>query len=450
MSLQIKTNCVRNCAGGTITGIVSLHLLNSPLEIDHLAVTLSGRAQTDIDQSTAKTPGCVFQGQRLLFATKRTLVKSPTVAEPGPSCSWHFEMRIPNRCTAREAHAFQPFDRFNSDPEQQLPPAFASSCTKADGTHVANAAIIYELRASLLAKETRLQAVEPVHFMSTRPTEHPVHGETAVHAEVAFQSFRLAQHETTTSLHHHYHRRSLRSTFNRKDVAFAAFWLVLRGSDKAIIGQPFPLHLSIRLEDSPSALPPTKPAVYLQKLKVILRAHNSIRCTGSQCFKQSGCNSIHRGDEFEDWDEDLLLESCDLKTARPETGRRGRGRRGRISSLAKISSSRGTEIPTANDETTTLGLDLRQHTTIRSYIVPSFKSHIISRTYTLETSLVVRCAGKDFPITFVNRDFELWAQDFAPEVRGGPAAIIDSGRTSRTFCSQENNDELASKLLQYA
>ncbi|KAI4208148.1 MAG: hypothetical protein LQ349_009771 [Xanthoria aureola] len=265
MSLQIKTNCVRNSAGGTITGVVSLHLLNSPLEIDHLAVTLSGRAQTDIDQSTTKTPGCVFQGQRVLFATKRTLIKKPTIiAAPGP-CSWQFEFRIPHRCTAREAHAFRPFDRFDSDSEQRLPPAFASSCTKADGTHAANAAIIYELRASLLAKETRLQAVEPVHFMSTRPTEHPVHGETATHAEVAFQSSRLAQHESTTSLHHH--RRSLRSTFTRKDLAFAAFWLVLRGSDKAIIGQPFPLHLSIRLEGSPSALPPTKPAVYLQKLK---------------------------------------------------------------------------------------------------------------------------------------------------------------------------------------
>ncbi|KAI4107631.1 MAG: hypothetical protein LQ339_002537 [Xanthoria mediterranea] len=447
MSLQITTNCVRNSAGGTITGIVSLHLMNSPLEIEHLAVTLSGRAQTDIDQSTTKTPGCVFQGQRLLFATKRTLIKRPAIAAPGPSCSWHFESRIPNRCTAREAHAFRPFDRFNSDPEQQLPPAFASSCTKADGTHAANAAIIYELRASLLANETRLQAVEPVHFMSARPTEHPVHGETAAHAEVAFQSSRLAQHESTTSLHHHHdHRRSLRSTFTRKDVAFAAFWLVLRGSDKAIIGQPFPLHLSIRLEDSPSALPPTKPAVYLQKLKVILRAHNSIRCTGSECFKQSGCNSIHRGDEFEDWDEELLLESCDLRTSRPQTGKR-RGRRGR-SSLPRISSSRGIEIPTANDETTS-GLDLRQHTTIPSYVVPSFKCHIISRTYTLETSVVVRCAEKDFPITFVNRDFELLAQDFAPEVRG-PAATIDSGRTSRTFCSQENNDGLGSKLLQYA
>lgn len=432
MSLQIKTNCVRNSAGGTITGVVSLHLLNSPLEIDHLAVTLSGRAQTDIDQSTTKTPGCVFQGQRVLFATKRTLIKKPTIiAAPGPSCSWHFEFRIPHCCTAREGHAFRPFDRFNSDPEQRLPPAFASSYTKADGTHAANAAIIYELRASLLAKETRLQAVEPVHFMSTRPTEHPLHGETAAHAEVAFQSSRLTQHESTTSLQHH-HRRGLRSTLSRKDLAFAAFWLVLRGSDKAIIGQSFPLHLSIRLDDSPSALSPTKPAVYLQRLQVILRAHNSIRCTGSQCFKQNGCKFIHRGDEFEDWDEELLLESCDLKTSRPETGRR-RGRRGR-SSLPRISSLRGIEIPTANDETTTSGLDLQQHTTIPSYVVPSFKSHIISRTYTLETSVVVRCAEKDFPVTFVNRDFELLAQDFtAPEVRGRPAALNRFGTYESDF-----------------
>lgn len=140
MSLQIKTNCVRNSAGGTITSIVSLHL-TSPLEIEQLAVTLSGRAQTDIDQSTNKTPGCIFQDQRLLFATRRILIKKPITAAQG-SCSWHFEFRIPNCCTAREAHTFRPFDRFNSDPKQQLTPAFASSHTKPDGTHAANAAII--------------------------------------------------------------------------------------------------------------------------------------------------------------------------------------------------------------------------------------------------------------------------------------------------------------------
>lgn len=84
MSLQIETNCIRNSTGGTITGIVSLHL-TSPLEIEHLAVTLSGKAQTDIDQSTTKTPGCIFRGQRVLFATRRILIKKPTTAAQGPA-----------------------------------------------------------------------------------------------------------------------------------------------------------------------------------------------------------------------------------------------------------------------------------------------------------------------------------------------------------------------------
>lgn len=282
-----------------------------------------------------------------------------------------------------------------------------------------------------------MQAVEPVHFISTRTIEHPHLGETAARAEVALQSSRLAQHESTNSLHL---RRSLRSTLNSKYLPFAAFELVLRGSDKEIIDQAFPLQLSIRHDDAGSALP-AKPAVYLQKLKVTLRAHNSIRCTGFICFKQSGCNSIHKGDEFENWDEELLSESCDLRRTRPENGRKRR------SSLSgRISRSQGIEIPTAVAELRTAGLDL-QHTTIPSYFVPSFKSHIVSRTYTLETSVVVRCADRDFPITFVNRDFELLAQDFAQEVDG--PAIIDSGRTSRTLWSDASGGS-ESKLLAYA
>lgn len=71
--------------------------------------------------------------------------------------------------------------------------------------------------------------------MSTRTIEHPHLGETAAHAEVALQSSRLAQHEPTIPLHL---RRSPRSTLSSKYLLFAAFELVLRGSNKAIIGQP--------------------------------------------------------------------------------------------------------------------------------------------------------------------------------------------------------------------
>lgn len=60
MSLQIKTDCVRKSARGTITGIISLHLA-SPLEFEHLAVTLNGRVQTDIAQSTIKTLDYIFK-----------------------------------------------------------------------------------------------------------------------------------------------------------------------------------------------------------------------------------------------------------------------------------------------------------------------------------------------------------------------------------------------------
>ncbi|KAL9636080.1 MAG: hypothetical protein Q9204_002394 [Flavoplaca sp. TL-2023a] len=75
MSLQIKTKCVRKTAGGTITGIVFIHLTSS-LEVEHLAITFSGRAQTDIDQLTTKTPGftavvkCADQNLPITFVSR--------------------------------------------------------------------------------------------------------------------------------------------------------------------------------------------------------------------------------------------------------------------------------------------------------------------------------------------------------------------------------------------
>ena len=50
MSHQIKTKCVRNTAGGSITGIVSTHL-TSALDVENLAITLSGRARPGNNQT---------------------------------------------------------------------------------------------------------------------------------------------------------------------------------------------------------------------------------------------------------------------------------------------------------------------------------------------------------------------------------------------------------------
>ena len=183
------------------------------------------------DQAITKPPGCIFQGQRLLFAVRKTLInQSITISG---SCTWQYKFRIAERCTAKEAHTFRPFDPFDSNPKQQLPPAFASCYVKADGTHAANAAIIYELGASLLAKDTRLQVVEPVHFISTRTVERPYRGESIAQAEVAVRSARL---ESGNPLHL---RQSIRSTFNSKNLPYVVSEPVLRGSNQAIIGQSF-------------------------------------------------------------------------------------------------------------------------------------------------------------------------------------------------------------------
>lgn len=412
-SLQIKTNCVRNSAGCIVSGLVCLHL-GQPFEVDHLAITLSGRAQTDIDQSSPKAPGCVFQGQRIFFARKKTLIKDSV--EIRESCSWRFEFRIPDRCTARQAQRFRHWERFDDNPQQRLPPGFASSCAKGDGSSAANAAIIYELKASLVAKDFRLEALEPLNFTVTRKEENPQFVTTASQAEVALQSARLPQNGHAKSL---LGSRRLRVAVSSEPPPFTAFHLVLQGSRQAIVGHSFPLELSIKHDESAPALPP-KPKVSLEGMEVKLRAHTSIRCSGSRCFKPD-CRSIHKGEEFEDWDEEFLLDSWKL------TGKEANSRR----SITPMSRSLGLEILADNIPP---GLDLHKYTVIPSYFIPSFRSSIISRTYSLNVSVTVTCAGKSSTYTFVTRNFLLLAKDFAPEPSQD---AIASERTGQTLVSED-------------
>ncbi|KAL8947545.1 MAG: hypothetical protein Q9222_006180 [Ikaeria aurantiellina] len=407
MALHIKTGCVRNNSGGKINGTILFHT-EKPIEVEHLSITLSGRAQTDIDQSSAKIPGCIFQGRRVLFATRTTLIKQSTVVQG--TNTWSFDFQIPRCCTARESHKFRQWDRFDSNPEQQLPPAFASSLIKPDGSHAANAAIVYELGASMLTKETRIQAVEPLNFTITRSVENPPLDRTVAHAEVALRSAELL---TTSSSKPMLHLKRLKVASSTKTAPFLAFRLALQGPRGAIVGQRFPLHLSVDCQETDtdhSRYPP----VYLQTVKVTLNARTSIRCSGSKCFSENGCLAMHKGDEFEDWDEELLVDSCDLTKSKSDERR----------SLNPSSRSSGLRIPETQDAPS---LHLGQYTTIPSYFVPSFKSFIISRNYALAISIDVRCAGKSSALNFVTRDFMLLAHDFVPRLS---QAIMDSATTN--------------------
>ncbi|KAL8935282.1 MAG: hypothetical protein Q9216_005501 [Gyalolechia sp. 2 TL-2023] len=403
MSLHITTNCTNNVPGSTVTGTVFLHVIQ-PLNINNLAVTLSGRAQTNIDQSTQKAAGCVFHTQRLFFATKKSLLKESV-----------------------QGQRLRPWDRFESDAEEQLPPDFASSYTKADGSHAAKAAVIYELKASLVARENRLEAIEPLNFLTTRSVEHPELVTTAAHAEVALRSARLSRHGAQKSL---LGSRRLRYAVSSKSPPLAAFQLYLQGSRQGVIGQPFPLQLGVQFDKS---LPTSadRPKVHLQCLDVKLRARTSIRCSGTRCFK-TGCLSIHKGDEFEDWDDELQLGSCDL------TKLEGCSRRSTIT----FSKAPGLVIPhhAAGED-----LDLQEHTVIPSYFVPSFKSFIINRNYTLVVNITVSCAGKNSNYTFVTRSFLLHARDFAERKENS----MHSSDTNERFGAEDSADT-APKLFQYA
>ena len=77
-------------------------------------------------------------------------------------------------------------------------------------------------------------------------------------------------------------------------------------------------------------------------------------------------------------------------------------------------------------------------------LVPSFKSHIISRSYTLETTVVVKCADQAFPITFVTREFGLLAQAFAR--KGDDFSSSESERMSGTVWNEEGDGLEKQKL----
>ncbi|KAL8648056.1 MAG: hypothetical protein Q9210_005209 [Variospora velana] len=437
-----STSITTTRAGSTLTGSLRLshdETSPSPTHIDHLSITLSGRAQTDIDRhhhsskaskkKKEKLPsGCVFQGQCILLSMRKVLVEgsssSSTEMLPQDSSSWSFEFQVPDRCAvAPQEQGYRHWYRFDDDDDDgRLPPAFASSCTRKcdrDLTAVAaNAAIVYEIRACLVAKGTRLEAVEPVLLTTTRYEEIPRFIRTAAQAEVALQSARLLLtqdgHRNSPSL---LGSRRLRCAVSNKPPPFAAFRLALGGSRGAVIGQSFQLQLSIKV------LPDNRPRIYLVGLEVKLRAQTSIQCSGSRCFKP-GCLSIHKGDEYEDWDEELLVDSWGLAEKK--------GKKLMIAPISK--SSPGLEIPSAaSDALTSSGLDLQRHTVVPSYFVPSFRSAIVSRNYTLDVGVRISYTGKMSTHNFVTRNFLLLAKDYAP--RPSPQECA-SGSTSPTLCSE--------------
>ncbi|KAL9585074.1 MAG: hypothetical protein Q9212_001738 [Teloschistes hypoglaucus] len=447
-----------NTADSLVSGTLHIHIHNDaggPLTIDHLVITLTGRAQTDIDHSTKNHPGCVFQARRLLFATRKTFIKDSTSIIPSSSCAWAFELRIPHRCTAREAaeDTFRRWDRFDSHPHQRLPPAFASyssSSSSGSTTAAANAAIIYELRASALVRGRgqgvqKLETAEPIDFTRTCDVEELSFCQTMARAQVALRSARLLSLEPRRRLHV---PRRLKAAASSNALPFAAFDLVLRGSRAAIIGRPFPLDLRIaHHDDGSTSQAGTTPTVFLSHVKVSLRTHTSVRCWGTKCFKEEGeCALLHKGDEFADWEEEIQIDSSDL-TMMSETDSSSSGRKHFSNKIS--SRSPGLEIPVVDDDDEASGLDLHGHTRIPTYIVPSFRSFIISRNYSLIIDIAVNCAGKTFSNKFVTRNFLLLAQEYIP--RPLLSKVMDSRRTSQTLVDEDASEALlVPKLLEYA
>ena len=409
MSIEFQNlNAVEFKPGDDLSGLLCLRLA-APLDVESLYISINGRVQTDIFGSASNPDACAFQGQVSLFSERVNLVKEFTHLDK--TCSWHFELTIPDRCSSRAPQKHRSWNQFDSNPHQIVPPSFASACSQGKALNTANAAIIYELKACMICKDRQLQIAEPLNIGSTRIREHPNLGQVSASVEIALESARLL---TNIESKERQLSRRVKAKLGSKILPFASFRLVLEGPRQAIIGKKHPLRLSVVHEDETASLP-APPTVHLKKITMLLQAHTGIRTFGGTCFKKDGCFLIHKGDEYEDWDEDLHISSHDFTKAE----------RTKSNPITKMIKPSGLEIYSNGAQS----LDLGCYTSIPAYFVPSFRTFNISRNYTLRIAVSIECAAKTFKHEFVTRNFVLLAREYVPAPSNPFADPTDFGET---------------------
>lgn len=301
MSIHISIPSTKCRAGATISGTVSLHG-DVNIDVEIITIRLVGKCKTKVVRNSNGNSSSTYRGRAPLLEYRQVLFKGPNTLKTNGH-SWPFSFTFPSHCVARGADPFkQRHGLFDIDPQQSLPPSFASE--KTSFAWSGKCFVKYELEASLIGSRTKifssrdLRSEKRLDFTTTRDIEifNPEFIEKC--HKIARSSLRLQPgHEDGPSGF-----TELLQSIRTSKLPVAIFQLRMLLPKVGMLAHPLPLILKME-HDMEASTSQSPPIVALRKCIVTLQANTYIQCIRDEIFRT--------GDEQRDWSDDFHVASVD-------------------------------------------------------------------------------------------------------------------------------------------
>ncbi|CAD6570938.1 MAG: hypothetical protein ASARMPREDX12_003987 [Alectoria sarmentosa] len=375
MSIRINVPNIKCRAAATVSGTVSLHG-DQDIDVEIITISLVGRCKTKVVRSNGQNRSTTYRGRAPLLEYRQVLFKGPNKMKTNGH-SWPFSFTFPPRCVARGADPFkQRHGLFDINPQQSLPPSFAS-----DNHSFAwrgECFVKYELEASLIGNRTKifslgdLKTEKTLDFTTTRDIDTFKPDFIEKGQQIACYSLRLQPGHEDGPLTLKEKLRSMRTS----KLPVAMFNLHMLLPKVGILAHPLPLILKME-HDTEASTAPSPPIVTLRKCIVELQANTYIQCIRDEIFRE--------GDEQRDWSAEFHIASVDY-------------------------SAHMEKAPPVSEY-----MDLQKLMRIKVpwHHKPTFSTFNIRRTYRLVVKLSVDCAQKTFKAEFATYKFDLLAAAYA-------------------------------------
>ena len=300
MSIHINVPNTKCRAGATVSGTVSLHG-DVDIDVEVIAIRLVGRCKSKVVRNNNNS-STTYRGRAPLLEYRQVLFQGPNTMKTNGH-SWPFSFTFPCHCVARGADLFkQRHGLFDINPQQSLPPSFASEHNSFGWK--GECFVKYELEASLIGNRTKifslgdLKSEKTLEFTTTRDIEAFKPEFIEKGQRIACYSLRLQPGHEDGPLTFKEKFQSLRTS----KLPVAMFNLSVFLPKVGILARPLPLILKMD-HDAEASTAPSSPIITLRKCTVILQAITYIQCIREEFLRQ--------GDEQRDWSDDLHIASVD-------------------------------------------------------------------------------------------------------------------------------------------
>lgn len=375
MSIRINIPNIRCRAGANVSGTVSLHG-DQDIDVEIITISLVGRCKTKVVRSNGQNSSTTYRGRVPLLEYRQVLFKGPNKMKTNGH-SWPFNFTFPTRCVARGADPFkQHHGLFDFNPQQNLPPSFASE-NHSFGWR-GECFIKYELEASLIGNRTKifslgdLKTEKTLDFTTTRDIEILKPDFVDKGQNIACYSLRLQPGHGDGPLSFKEKLQSMRTS----KLPVAIFKLHVLLPKVGVLAHPLPLILKME-HDTDASTAQSPPIITLRKCIVELQANTWIQCIRDEIFRE--------GDEQRDWSDEFPIASVDYSA----------------------------NMEKAPPVTEHVDLQKLMRIKVPRHHKPTFSTFNIRRTYRLVVKLSVDCAQKKFKAEFSTYKFDLLAADYA-------------------------------------